>query len=178
MFNLLPDNLKKAIKFEYNTRRVVVILIFVILIQISTLVFMFPSWLISGSKEKGLELQLEKMGQSALSADATEIRDKIKIINNEIHLLDTGLQYPSLSPLVDYVLSKKTPSIRINSFTYEGGKSWTLSLKGISSTRESLVSFVDSLKKDNIFSSIDLPVSNLAKNKNIDFSIVMVVTQK
>jgi hypothetical protein len=37
--------------------------------------------------------------------------------------------------------------------------------------RESIVAFTDNLKKIDSFSKVDLPISNLAKDKNIDFSI-------
>lgn len=173
MFNLLPGSIKREIVSEYRIRRVVVILIFVILTQILTMISLFPSWVVSRTREQGVSLELEKTRKSDLSSDANGIKDKIKLINNEVNLLSTSLEYPRLSPFIDYVLSKKTSSIKLNSFSYNDGNSWTLSIKGVSSSRESLVEFVDSLKSENIFKSVDLPVSNLAKNRNIDFSITL-----
>ncbi|MFZ2522055.1 MAG: PilN domain-containing protein [Minisyncoccia bacterium] len=173
MFNLLPDSIKQEVQVEYQLRRTTVVLVFLIVIQISTLIFLFPSWILSNTKQSGLLLQLEKIEVSSLSSDAVKIQEKIKSINNELNLLNTSLEYPKFSTIVDKIISKKSSSIKLNSFSYSGGKTWVITIKGIALTRESLVSFVDSLKSDSQFKSVDLPVSNLAKNKNIDFSVIL-----
>lgn len=173
MFNLLPDSIKKEIRSEYKMRRISVILIFVLIIQIFSFISLFPSWVSSRTREESMLIQLEKIRESNLSSDANEIKNKIKSINSEINVLNSSLEYRGFSPLVDFILSKKTPSITLNSFTFTEGKTSTITLKGISSTRESLVAFVDSIKSGEVFSAVELPVSNLAKNRNISFSITL-----
>lgn len=175
MFNLLPDSLKDQIKSDYKLRRLTVFLIILISVQTIVFILLVPSWLISYYKENALIFRLEKTSHSELSYDANEIKNKIKVINNEVNLLNTALEYPKLSPLIDYILTKRNPSIKLESFTYNGGKTWTLTVQGISATRESLVAMVDNLKQSGLFKNVDLPVSNLAKNKNIDFSITMTI---
>ncbi len=173
MFNLLPDNLKQEIKSEYKMRRISVALVLLIIIQISVFFFLFPSWILSNTKETSIVIQLEKTDETSLSSDSSKIRDKIKSINNELNLLSTALVYPRFSPIVDHILSQRNQSISLDSFSLNNGKTSVLTIRGISSTREALVSFVDSLKASSQFSSVDLPVSNLAKSKNIDFSITL-----
>lgn len=175
MFNLLPESLKQQIKSEYNYRKVSLILIFIIAIQVSFLIFLFPSWIISRIREESLSAEIKKVNEVNLSSDANKIKDKIKIINNEVNLLNTTLGDQKISYFIDYVLSKKTPQIRLHSFVYSSGKTITLTISGLSETRDSLVTFVENLRSDDKFKSVDLPVSNLAKNKNIDFSVNILI---
>lgn len=174
MFNLLPESIKDKIKSEYSTRRVVVALFFVVAIQFSVLIFTFPSWVVSYTRESEVKQQTVKLNQSTLSSGANDIKQKIASINTKINTLSTSLDYPKLSPYVEYMLSKKTNSIKIYSFSYTSNNEKTaiLTIRGTASTRESLVSFVESLKMDKKFSKVDLPVSDLAKSKDIDFSVI------
>jgi hypothetical protein len=173
MFNLLPESLKRELISEYNLRKISIGLVFIFIIQLSSIIFIFPSWIISRTREDGLALQLEKINQINLSSDANAIKERIKSINNEINLLNTALEYPKLALIIDHVLTRKTSETRLNSFSFSVGKNNTLVLKGTSSTRESLVAFADSLRNGGFFKSVDLPVSNLAKSRNIDFSMTL-----
>ena len=54
----------------------------------------------------------------------------------------------------------------------------SLFVGGIASDRDSLIDFTESLKTINDFSAVNLPVSNLAKNKDIDFNIELKFSQE
>ena len=90
------------------------------------------------------------------------------------------MEYPKAIPFIGVILSKKTPAISINQFGYTslGKNTATMSIGGISQTRESLVSFVKSLNESGIFESVDSPISNFTKEKNIDFLITLAIAQK
>ena len=173
MFNLLTDDLKEKIKANYRLRRLVVLLIFIIFLQVSFLIFLFPSWIASLFKEKESILQTEKMNQSLLSQNTDSIASTITTINTKLNIINNTLEYHEVIPIINTILSNKTGSIHINSLTYGSVNASTsaLTIQGISATRESLVLFVKSLKKSETFKVVDLPVSNLTKDKNIDFVI-------
>ena len=78
-------------------------------------------------------------------------------------------------PFIDVILSNKILSIRINEifYTLDDQSAATITLAGVSSTREALVSFVKKLEDSGSFQAVNLPVSNFRKDKNIDFSISM-----
>jgi len=173
MSNLLPENLRDKIKKEYKLRLVIVSIIIVIIIQISLIIFMIPSWLSSFYKEKDFSLKNEEMSQFLSTLDIASTTSYIKLVNTKLATIDKSLDYPKLVPIIDNVLSKKTSGIKIDGiyFTVNSENTAVLNINGIGSTRESIVSFAEKLRETSYFKNVNLPISNLAKDKNIDFAI-------
>jgi len=180
MFNLLPDNLKEQIISEYKLRKLTLGVIFLLFIQVSFLVFLFPSWLVSIYKERDILKQTEEMSKSSLVSNINTAVSTINSTNTKLKVLTTVLEYPKFTPFVNAILSKKTNNIQINAIMYTSTEASmaTISIQGISSTRESLVSFVKNLENLGLFEKVNLPVSNLAKEKNINFFIDLTITIK
>jgi hypothetical protein len=179
MFNLLPDSLKKEIKAEYKLRVIIVILVFVLFIQLSFLVFIFPSWLISLYKEKETVAQAEEMSKSERVSNINSLTSIVTDTNTKLNMLNNTLEYPEFLPLANSILAQKTSSIKLDQFYYtsQSPVTGTISLNGVSATRDSLVAFVKSLQETKLFKSVDLPVSNLTKDKNIKFSLTLTISQ-
>lgn len=177
MFNLLPENIKNKIRKEYFLRRVMVVFMFLIFIGAAFLIFLFPSWIVSVYKERGLSSQAESTNQSSLIAEMKEITSDVNKINAELKTIDESLEYKKIVPFINIILSKRARSIYINELTYtsDGPKKATIKLEGISSTRVSLLSFVKSLEETKSFKVVDLPISNFAKDRNINFSISLTI---
>jgi hypothetical protein len=177
MFNLLPDNLKSEIRAEYKLHKFILILTFIIFIQVSFLVFLFPSWLISLYRENEVSAQIEEINKSPVAINANSISSIIKSTNTKLKIINTALEYPRLIPYVDTIISKKTDNIHLIGimFSTTAKDTATISIEGLSSTREALVSFVKNLESAGKFKKVDLPVSNLAKDKDIKFSMTLTV---
>lgn len=177
MFNLLPNNLKEKVRSEYHLRLFVTIFIFIIIIQISFLIFLSPTWFMSLNKEQEIISQSERANKTLLDAKVETINKQIKSINEKLGIINSKLEYPKVIPVVDEILSRKTNSINIKELMYEMSdeKSAKIILKGTSDTRDSLVNFVKSLEESELLSEVDLPISNLTKDKNIEFSLLMKV---
>lgn len=173
MFNLLPENLRKKIVKEYKARLVVICILFIVLIQVSFLIFLFPSWLVSHYKEQNYSLQSDELNKTLSTLDISSTTSFIKSFNTKIGIINDSLEYPKYVPLIDEILSKKTNSIRLSGIHYSvnSSTSGSITLEGIGDTRESLVAFSESLKTVEHFKKVDLPISNLAKDKNIGFTI-------
>ena len=177
MFNLLPDILKNKVKVAYHSRLFITILVFFIFIQISFLIFLFPSWLASIYKEKEMIAQREEQANSPLTKDANPIASVIKNTNDRLKILNTVMRYPEVLPLFNSIIENKTPSISITTIDYfsTSQSASSISISGVSSTRESLVSFSNKLKESKLFKLVDLPVSNFTKDKNIVFSMNLII---
>lgn len=173
MFNLLPENLKEKIKKEYKLRLTIIAILFVIIAQLTFLIFLLPSWLNSYYKQKEYSGRKNEVSNFLSSLDISSTTAYIKSTNSILTIINDSLDYPKMSPVVMDILSKKKSSIKIGGIFYSvnSGNSATLSINGLASNREALVSFSDSLKEIEYFKKVDLPISNLAKDKNIDFSI-------
>ncbi len=173
MFNLLPDSLKSKIKKEYKLRLVVVVLAFVLFVQFSFLVFLVPTWVSSFYREKEAVSQSNEMNAFLSTLNISSTTSFVKSVNSKLSLINSSLEYPKVIPILDELLLKKTDFISLKGFSYTANATTTatLNLIGVGSSRESLVSFVKSLEEISFFKNVDLPISNLAKDKNIDFSI-------
>ena len=84
MFNLLPENLRKAIRTEYKLRLLIVVLLFVVLLQFSFLIFLFPSWLTSHYKEKDFLVKSDELNRSISALDVSSTTAFIKLINEKL----------------------------------------------------------------------------------------------
>ena len=179
MFNLLPESLKQKIKSEYRIRLLVVALIFVLFVQVSFLILIFPSWLSSFYKEQEVSGEVEMAKGSELSSDVSSTTIAVQSINAELNIIDAELEYPRVIPFIDTILSQRTSDIYINGLTYVSTdkNAATITLMGISDTRQSLVAFVERLKQIKSFVAVDLPISNLVKDQNINFSLTITITQ-
>lgn len=173
MFNLLPENLRERIKKEYRFRLTIVVLSFIILSQISFLVFLFPSWLISFYKEKDFIVKSDEISKTISALDVASTTSFIKVLNERLLNINDAMEYPMMMPIFDSILSVRSPSIRLSGiyYTASDSNSAVVTISGMSDKRDSLVFFTENLRKIESFSKVDLPISNLAKDKNIDFTI-------
>ncbi len=180
MFNLLPENLKAKIKSDYKLRFFIIIIIFFICVEISFLILLLPSWLISINKEQNAVLETNNANESQLSKDASPVSLIITATNQRLTAIDKTLQYPEFFPILNTILDNKTSSIRLTQFLYtpKDSANATLSLGGVSTTREALVSFVKALQTSGAFATVDLPISNLAKDTNISFLVNLTILKK
>ncbi len=172
MFNVLSDNLKKAIKVEYRLRLAIVACVWVIILELSMCIFLLPSVIISFYKEREVNQEIQTATEVA-GVQSNLVSQTITSTNQTLRILNDDLLYPPATPAFETVLSARTPAIHITelSYTDQDATSGLLSVHGVAASREALVSFEKALQDSGSFSSVDLPVSNLAKDTNIDFTI-------
>lgn len=176
MFNLLPDSLKNEIKKEYKLRRLVVCAVFILCLQVTSLIFLFPSWIASVGKEKDLKSQVDALDSSKKDSNIATLRPFLKNINSELSLIDKSLDYPKILPVINSVISQRSRAIKLSGVDISiiGTSTANISVAGFSDSREALVNYKNKLESSGVFRSVDLPISNLAKDKDIDFNIRLV----
>ena len=164
---------------DYRIRRLFVILLVILFLQISFLIFLSPSWVNSFFREKEIVYQLDEIDKSSSYQDANTTSLIIESTNVKLKIINTDLEYPKVVPLIRSILSNKIYGISINGLSYKSSEATkaTIIVSGVSKSRESLIAYVNALKKSDIFSVVDLPISNLAKDKDVDFSINLTVSQ-
>ncbi len=174
MFNLIPKPLKHQFRKEYRMRRLVVVFILIICLQISFLIFMLPSWLESVNKERELSLEADRKNQNN-SINTAQVVPTIKALNAKLVTLNNNLEYPEFTPYINLIVSQKTSQIKIKQFAYTSISSSTASItvSGIAGTRDSLVEFSKKIKDSKYFVGVDLPISNLAKDNDINFNMTL-----
>ncbi len=174
MFNLLPEEEKKIILHEYTARKAIVLLLFLFVSGIIAIIFLLPSNILSASKAAGIEKQIKNAQNSIIFKEADALNASLKNINLKLTVLSPYRSGISAEDLFAKIIEKKTLNIRIGSFVYKkalGKEQSLITISGIARDRESLSTFVQVLENEPIFTKVNLPVSNLTKNKNPDFSI-------
>ena len=181
MFNVLPDIFKKEIKSEYYLRRLAVIFIFIIFIQITFLVFILPSWLTSFYREREVSAEMESQKSDIVSKNANNSLQTIKLTNQNLSITNDNFNYSNFLPLIKDIIFDKTSAISLSEFIYDNSAAsqapailaagHPMSVSGIAKTREDLVGFVKKLQDSGIFSNVVSPIANLAKDKDISFII-------
>lgn len=177
MLNILAIEEKKRILTEYRFRLAVVLVFAVAAWVFSSLVLLVPSYLLAVSKYNDVAQELSTLEQkSGIAGQEKSVNEQINETNKKINLFLSANINESTSPsqAIINILTIKGVAIKISGFTYDvnAGKERMVIL-GTATDRDSLAQFVDTLKKDPTFLSVDLPISSYVKSTNIDFSIVI-----
>lgn len=175
MLELLPNAQKKTLKKEYFLRLSVVALLFLLAAGILFLVALSPSYFLSVVKENVVNEEFDNSIKSKRVSKNENLRDAIKDSKEMISLLRPEEDQSLIKSVILKIIDNKNSGISISgiSINYSKKGQYQVVITGISKNREFLKTFADSLKSDNDFSNIDLPISNFAKISDIDFSITL-----
>ena len=174
MFSLLPETEKNIILREYSMRRWIVFLLFLFVSGLIATISIFPSRMLSTSKIAAVKKQITIIKNSAILKEAENLNARLSQTNLKLKALSVSTETTAISTLLDNVIKKKGANNTLVGFSYKKGTDKApglLILSGIARDRESLLSFVKELKTDQLFTKVDLPVSNFTKEKDVPFSI-------
>ena len=180
--NLLPNAEKDLLKKGLKLRSVALTLILVAAAFISGLVMLLPSYFLTRdhfssavSSQDSQKIQEAEMTEDQKLPE--EIESKMKFLQSHVA---TKSAMVSISKALEVLPSKVTiHSISfIRSQTYKGKVGTVIQLSGSSLDREALVSFSTILKDSKQFTSVDMPVSNLTKEKDLPFSVTLFISNQ
>ena len=177
MLNILATEEKKKILVEYRLRLAVVAIFAVGSLVLASLTLLAPAYLLAVSKHNNTENELATLeGKYSHGGQEKEVGAQIRDINNKISILLESNTSKRLSPpqtILD-ILESKGNAIKIYGFTYDAMNSQErIILTGNAIDRGSLANFIETLKKDPVFTNVTLPISSYVKSANIDFSVVL-----
>ncbi len=173
MFTLLPEHHKKRLYQEYRMRLLVIVLIFISLFFIIGCALLFPSYISLKSEKTSYETELDSLTKQVERKDKEGLTGTMNTIGSNLAIAkpDETMVYRALGVLLAHV----TTDIKITSMSYTRGSQGAsfITTEGIAKDRTSLISFSNGLKKELIFEKVDLPVSNLAKQTDVPFSMTL-----
>lgn len=179
MINLLPleykKNQRKALLFRVSF---VALIIFSLVVAASS-ILLLPLYLSATAQVKGEKDRLNLYKASQSFSDTETSSRTITDTNNRIAtfaLEESNFQFSTLLTLLDGITPSGVSITDISLIMSDTNKkNIQLELTGKANTRDSLVRFVDVLKAQDNFESVELPISGLVKDKNIDFNMSFVV---
>ena len=174
MANLLPTKEQEKIKKEYHLRLLVLSFLIVLALSAWAAVLLFPSYLQSREWEAIQAGRLETLKNFTALLKEYDTAGIIKSANMEIgFILEKDRAALKINESISQVLNKQPAGVSLSGFAYQSpaGGAARLTISGVSGNREILQGFADSLKKVGLFSKVDLPISTLAPDRDISFSI-------
>ena len=172
-YTLIPEQSAKFLKKEYRIRVLILLFLFLSLGVWIGIVSLFPSYIASVTQEKKALAQAGAIEQTTQSTTTTATMAQIGAANAAISTLQAGQDTLMLSSLVEDIAGRRVPGIVITDF--EIGRTGTTTtdivINGKAASRAALVAFKGNLVADSRFSKVDLPVSNLAADTNVSFTI-------
>lgn len=174
MINLIPPSAQEQVKREYWVRVISVWMTLIATGCVVVAVLNIPVYVLVRSQ---LDAFLVEYKQANLESESFKESEQAVIQANQVAALlaqhdDTQL----LSGIVDELDALTGQGIRITDFTIsrsmEGGLA-PITIKGTAASRLDLTNFRDAIESHPLFSNAELPLSNLAKDRDIEFTITI-----
>lgn len=177
MVNLIPHVAKKSIAKEYWVR---VFSIWLFLITIAFLVttsLLIPTYVLIQGQVNAYRTEAEEI---IVKADAYNLSSAslIKASQQATELIKIDAETP-FSNIITVLsdLPKNGVEIISYEFTREASLIGPITLEGTATTRQSLADFRETLLEHPQIEKIELPISNLALDRDISFSVTITLKQ-
>lgn len=176
MLNLLPEQEKYFIKKEYKNRRKVVALALLLCIFMIAFISLLPSYVLSTQKRNEASLKVASFGESTALEESKKLSAETLLANKKINALKPD-NYIYTNEIFDDILSGQVGGVKVLNFSIARKNTERIDVivGGIAHKRDSLLLFQNNLKKIDRFMEVVLPVSDLVKDSNINFSIKITV---
>ena len=172
---LIPTNLKKALRHEYHIRALVVLLFMLSVSGIIGIVSMMPAFVYVKTESDNISKTLSALQKSAGNIDGKNIDNDAAKQDNILALFnDQSKGKTNNSTIIDSIISVRG-NVRITSLAISrtGSTTIVVTIQGVAPTRDSLINFKNQLATVTPGNKIDLPISALAKSKDIQYSLTL-----
>jgi hypothetical protein len=174
--NLLPKTEKEALEKGLKTRLAVMIMFLLAAsFLIGSIMFLPSYFLASGYFSKAVS-ENYLLG----SKDDDSVKKIINLpteINSKLNFFQSNIKDVSVADYFSKIVDNLPSGVKLNSMSFSKNQNYkekngtVILVSGIAASRDSLVSFSALLEKTNLFSTVDVPVSSLTKDKNLPFSM-------
>lgn len=169
---LVPQYERLALRREYRLRAFIVLCFALSVAGVIGIVSLSPAFMSASIEEQAAQRDLLSIKKAKDSSGLTAIQQKVAYSQGLLNILEQGSDRPRPSSLIELLVGERGP-VKINSIGVNqiSSTTATISIGGIAPTRDSLLAFKSRLIAVNEGNKVDLPVSELAKSTNIQFSI-------
>jgi hypothetical protein len=162
---------ERVVKKEYWIRLVTILFFLLGLCALIGSVLLLPSYFLTFTKQKILERTIGSL--HTVEIQEYEVLGEVLVATQQKLSMMAESSGEEVSQVVADIILYKPAGISISAFMFEHHDRARLSINGIAVDRESLLAFKETLEGQEMFTSVELPVSNLAKDRDIDFSIAV-----
>jgi hypothetical protein len=174
MLYFLPPLLKKDIQKEYFLRLCVLGLVLSLLLVVFSFVLLLPSYFLSDAKEHFTVGRAEIIQNNERESDIQSAALEFDTFKQNLKAMKPEQVSVLPSEILDTIFKNQKKGISIRQVLYVkavGAGLGSVELVGTALSRDVLVGYAKILRGEKIFTTVDFPISNLAGEKNIDFTI-------
>jgi len=178
MINLLPDNEQRMVDKEYELRVRILYLLGILVLIAFAITLLVPSFILTFYKERAFA-QSPLPPPTETPEEREELSKDIAAAQLLVGALRPEKKVMQPSEIISLILKHKT---RDNSITLlslkkkeedKAGNTMTISVQGKARNRQGLLSFTSALERETAVQAVVVPVSQFAKDTNIDFSFTV-----
>lgn len=173
MINLIPPSAQKEVKREYWTRVVSVWILLLASACVLLAVLCAPVYVLVQSQ---LDAFSQEYTQASLENESfAKSEAAIKRGNAIAALLTQAEEDTTFSSVIEELEKTAGAQVQIVEFTLArtDGKLQPIVIKGVAESRLALTTFSEALETHVLFADVQLPLSNLAQNENVEFSLTV-----
>lgn len=177
MINLIPPAAKTRIRTEYWVRAVALWLFVLAAAAVIFAVALLPAQVLI-TTESGY-YQAQDAGDTGSTTEPVSAARLLTEANEEARLIVEQSKIPTFLPIADVVnaaAARDGVSIVGFEFTRTAGAIAPVRVSGVAPDRTSLAAFRDALVADARIEQVELPISNFAKNRDIEFSLSLILS--
>lgn len=175
MINLIPPVVRKAIVKEYWVRVVSVFLFVASAVALISIVFLSPVYVLVSAQ---VDVYAQSASEAALRVAEYDVSAGALVEANGMAQKIVELrEVDNFSAATELLESLQSADIVLEGFEFgrdADGYLAPVQVNGEASTRQALADFRDRLLAEPTVSEVNLPISNLAKDKDIQFSLSVV----
>jgi hypothetical protein len=173
--NLLPITEKEALKKGFKLRFFILASLIAAASLICGSIMLLPSYFLAAGN-----FSKDSLGYSSGDGSSTSTQELLNLpkeIDSKLKLLQSNGSNIAVTDPISKTIENLPAGIKLHSIsfdrdkTYKDKKGTVILISGVAAERDSLVSYLALLKVPGLFSDVDMPVSNLAKDVNLPFSI-------
>ncbi len=175
--NLLPETERENLKKGLKNRFIIIALFFITASFLVGFIMLLPSYFLTlGNSSENVSVNFSQGTNNKNKAE--EILNLPKIINAKLKFFQLNIKDMSIVDYFSKIIDSLPKKVTLNSIYFsretvdsKGNLKKSILVSGIASDRNSLISFSKNLENSNLFSSVEVPVSSLTRDKNLPFSI-------
>lgn len=173
MINLIPPQAKKSLLKEYWVRVFSIWLTLWSVILLLSAVVLLPTYVLIGTQVDVYKNSAEQASQKV--AGFQDVSKDLVLASQEARFLVDESLLPDLSDYVTLFEELRGVDIELNkiSIMRDGSDMRPASISGLAKDRQSLASFRDRMLADSQIIDVNLPISNLTRDKDINFTITV-----
>lgn len=175
MINLIPQHAKRSIKIEYLSRLLTVTFAALSCVLVAASVLLVPQLVLLHSQNSALSQQYEASMSTKQAIDSYVTQ--IKNTNQAIELVHQVVIIGNLVPYIKHIQSYESVGVTFDYIKVDrkADAGVVIKMAGMAATRNDLAILKNSLVTDPVIAEVDLPLENLAKDKDLPFHISLEV---